>query len=99
MAKATGKAARINPLLTAIIFIEYQNDYTTEGGALYDTVKQCMEATGTLQNSKELMEAAREAGVTVIHMPMVYDKVRLIVFISTGFATSKICTGEDKDKS
>jgi nicotinamidase-related amidase len=65
---------KLNPKETAMIFIEYQNEFTTEGGALYDAVKDCMEATKTLENSKALLEAARTAGCTVIHVPIVFDE-------------------------
>ncbi len=32
---------------TALIFIEFQNEFTTEGGALHDAVTECMAATNT----------------------------------------------------
>ena len=67
----------INPLMTACVFIEYQNEFTTEGGALYDAVKDCMVATGTLENSRKFMDECRDAGCTIIHVPISYDKVRI----------------------
>jgi nicotinamidase-related amidase len=74
---STEALGKINPLMTACIFIEYQNEFTTEGGALYDSVKDCMNATGTLENSRKFMDECRDAGCTIIHVPISYDKVRI----------------------
>lgn len=60
---------------TAIILIEYQNEFTTEGGKLHAAVKDCMEATGTLENSKKLMDEARATGCKIIHCPISFEKV------------------------
>lgn len=60
---------------TAIVLIEYQNEFTTEGGKLHAAVKDCMDATGTLANSRKLMDTAREAGCTIIHCPISFEKV------------------------
>lgn len=65
----------LDPKTTAFIFIEFQNEFTTEGGALHDAVKDCIATTNTLENSKSLLEAARAAGCTVIHIPIVFDEV------------------------
>jgi nicotinamidase-related amidase len=67
---------KLNPAAeTACVFIEYQNEFTTQGGALYDAVKDCMEATGTLENSRKVLDAARGAGCTIIHVPIAFEKV------------------------
>jgi nicotinamidase-related amidase len=67
----------LNPDDTAVVLIEYQNEFTTTGGALHDAVKDCMAATNTLGNSKALLEAAREVGCTIVHVPIVFDEVCL----------------------
>ena len=67
----------LSPEDTAAVFIEYQNEFTTEGGLLYDAVKECMEATGTLENSKKVMDEMRAAGCTIIHLPIAFEKVSL----------------------
>mmetsp|Transcript_12046 Transcript_12046/g.15251 ORF Transcript_12046/g.15251 Transcript_12046/m.15251 type:complete len:221 (+) Transcript_12046:63-725(+) len=64
----------VNPKETALVLIEYQNEFTTEGGALHDAVKESMATTKTLENSKELLDACRAAGCTVVHVPIVYDE-------------------------
>ena len=59
---------------TAVVLIEYQNDFTTEGGVLHDAVAPVMESTGLLANTTALVEAARSAGVTVMHAPITFAK-------------------------
>ncbi len=55
---------------TAVVFIEFQNDFTSEGGVLHDAVKDSMSANGTLDNAEKVLAAARQAGATVIHSPI-----------------------------
>mmetsp|Transcript_15750 Transcript_15750/g.19995 ORF Transcript_15750/g.19995 Transcript_15750/m.19995 type:complete len:264 (+) Transcript_15750:101-892(+) len=71
---AASPAFSLDPTETAVVLIEYQNEFTTEGGALHDAVKDCMAATKTLENSKALVDAAREAGCTIIHVPISFDE-------------------------
>lgn len=59
---------------TAVLLIEYQNDFTTEGGALHGAVADSMNETDMLNNSVELMNSAREAGATVIHIPITFKE-------------------------
>jgi ureidoacrylate peracid hydrolase len=61
----------IDPKTTALLLIEYQNDFTTEGGALHKGVKAVMESTNMLANSVEVANQARAAGVTVMFAPVV----------------------------
>ena len=58
---------------TAFVFIEYQNEFTSPGGKLYDAVKDCMEQTKTLENSVAAVQAARDAGCTIIHCPISFE--------------------------
>ncbi len=67
----------LDPKQTAVVFIEFQNEFTTENGALHGAVKDCMEATNTLTNAKELLDAARAAECTVIHLPIIFDEVNI----------------------
>jgi nicotinamidase-related amidase len=61
-----------DPKRTALILIEYQNDFASEGGALHDTVRDVMKSTSMLENTRRLVEAARGAGVTIVHAPISY---------------------------
>ena len=58
------------PKKTACVFIEYQNEFTTEGGKLHDAVKSVMESTNMLTNSADVATVARKMGVTIIHAPI-----------------------------
>jgi ureidoacrylate peracid hydrolase len=63
-----------DPKKTAVVLIEYQNDFTTEGGALHNGVKGVMESTNMLENTVEVVQKAREAGATIIYAPITFEK-------------------------
>jgi nicotinamidase-related amidase len=60
----------IDPATTAVVLIEYQNDFTSEGGVLHGAVEEVMAKTDMLANTKRVVDAARQAGVTVMHAPI-----------------------------
>lgn len=60
----------MNPKKTAVVLVEYQNDFTTEGGTLHGAVKAVMETTGMLKNTAVVVAAARKAGATIIYAPI-----------------------------
>src|SRR5262245_24083220 len=62
----------IDPSTTAVILIEYQNDFTSEGGVLHGAVEEVMDKTGMLDNTKRVVDAARDAGATVMHAPITF---------------------------
>ena len=62
----------IDPKTTAVVLIEYQNDFTSEGGALHGAVSEVMDKTSMLDNSRRVAEAARAAGATVMHAPITF---------------------------
>lgn len=55
---------------TALVLIEYQNDFTSEGGTLHGAVKPIMDSTNMLANTKETAAKVRAAGGTVVHAPI-----------------------------
>jgi nicotinamidase-related amidase len=55
---------------TAVVLVEFQNDFTTEGGTLHGAVKAVMESTNMLKNIGEVVVAARKAGAVIIHAPI-----------------------------
>ena len=61
-----------DPKRTAVVLIEFQNDFTSEGGALHGAVQGVMERTGMLDNARRLVEAARAAGATIVHAPITF---------------------------
>ena len=61
-----------DPKRTAVVLIEYQNDFTSEGGALHGAVGNVMDSTGMLENTRRLVDAARAAGATIVHAPITF---------------------------
>lgn len=55
---------------TALVLIEYQNEFTTEGGKLHDAVKGVMQSTNMLENTVKLCGEARSKGVKIFHTPI-----------------------------
>ncbi len=62
----------MDPHSTALVLIEYQNDFTSEGGTLHAAVKPVMESTNMLANTKETVAKVRAAGATVVHAPITF---------------------------
>jgi ureidoacrylate peracid hydrolase len=62
----------IDPNTTAVVLIEYQNDFTSEGGVLHDAVSEVMDKTDMLANSQRVAQAARAAGATVMYAPITF---------------------------
>mmetsp|Transcript_100225 Transcript_100225/g.139294 ORF Transcript_100225/g.139294 Transcript_100225/m.139294 type:complete len:210 (-) Transcript_100225:156-785(-) len=64
----------LDPKETAVVFIEFQNEFTTEGGKLHEAVKDVMEKTKMLENASKLAKVARDSGCTIIHCPISFEK-------------------------
>ncbi|MCA9625259.1 MAG: isochorismatase family protein, partial [Myxococcales bacterium] len=62
----------IDPTKTALVLIEFQNDFTTEGGVLHGAVKEVMGKTEMLAKTKEVVGRARSKGVTIMHAPIAF---------------------------
>ncbi len=60
----------LNPEKTAVVLIEFQNDFTSIGGSLHEAVKEVMQATQMLDNTVSLVTKFREIGALVIHVPI-----------------------------
>jgi nicotinamidase-related amidase len=60
----------IDPKSTAVVLIEYQNDFTTDGGVLHAAVSEVMAKTGMLAHTRDVVAAARSAGAAVMHAPI-----------------------------
>lgn len=63
---------KFDPTTTALLLIEYQNEFTTEGGVLHGAVKGVMEDTGMLAKTVGLVEDARAKGLTIMHAPITF---------------------------
>jgi nicotinamidase-related amidase len=62
----------IDPATTALLLIEFQNEFTTEGGVLHPAVEPVMQATGMMESARRTASAARAAGVAVLHAPITF---------------------------
>lgn len=66
------EALTIDPASTAVVLIEYQNEFTSPGGVLHDAVAPVMEKTRMLANTVDFVGKARDAGVTIMHAPITF---------------------------
>ena len=64
----------LDPSKTALVFIEFQNDFTSPGGTLHEAVRPVMESTHMLDHAVETVEKARDLGVTIIHTPISFTE-------------------------
>lgn len=64
----------MDPKTTAVVLIEYQNDFTSPGGSLHEAVKPVMESTKMLDNTKETVARARDLGATIVHAPITFTE-------------------------
>lgn len=62
----------IDPATTAVVLIEFQNDFTSDGGVLHGAVSEVMGKTDMLANTRRVVDAARQAGATVMHAPITF---------------------------
>merc|ERR1712048_929974 len=68
-AEAKG-GAEIRACNTAVLFIEYQNEFASEGGKLHNAVKEVMVANDMLKKSVAVAAAVRKSGGKVFHAPI-----------------------------
>jgi ureidoacrylate peracid hydrolase len=59
---------------TAVVLIEFQNDFCKAGGKLYDGVKGELARQNTIPNAVKLAEGARKKGAMVIHSPFIFNE-------------------------
>jgi nicotinamidase-related amidase len=62
----------LDPNTTAVLLIEYQNEFTTDGGVLHGAVAGVMQETDMLKNTGAVVNAARSAGASVMHIPITF---------------------------
>ena len=61
----------LDPATTALVLIEYQNEFTSDGGVLHDAVAEVMDSTDMLANTVTLVDKARAAGaVSYTHLTL-----------------------------
>lgn len=66
------KTLGFNPSTTAVILVEFQEQWTGKG--LYNRlIKSQLEPRRVVENTRELVRVARDAGVHVVHAPLILD--------------------------
>lgn len=55
---------------TALVLIEYQNDFTSEGGVLHEAVKPVMQSSGMLGHTVATVKRARDLGAVIVFAPI-----------------------------
>lgn len=62
----------IDPQTTAVVLIEYQNEFATKGGVLHGAVEGVMARTNMLGNTAKVVAWARKHGIAVMHAPITF---------------------------
>lgn len=62
----------IDPTTTALVLIEFQNEFTSNGGILHGAVEKVMQETNMLENTVELVGVLRRKGMTIMHAPITF---------------------------
>ena len=57
------------PKITALLCVDFYNDFLSEGGKLWPWVKEIAEQVNLLDNLRTIVRTAREAGIMVFHVP------------------------------
>lgn len=58
----------------AIVLIEFQNEWLDERGKLNFLIRDQLKERDVIRKTMHLIENARERGVTVIHVPLIYTQ-------------------------
>ena len=59
---------------TAVVLIEFQNEFCKEGGKLHDMVKDEIARQKTVDNAIALAQGARKKGALIVHCGFVFDE-------------------------
>lgn len=71
--RCSSTCSALDPKKTALVLIEYQNEFTTPGGKLHDAVKDVMKETQMLPTTVTTVENARKKGAMIIHAPITFS--------------------------
>jgi len=64
----------IDPSRTALLLIEFQNEFATPGGKVHEEVKAVMDANDMVKKTVELAKVTRDSGGYVFHLPIIFDE-------------------------
>jgi nicotinamidase-related amidase len=54
---------------TAVLCVDLYNDFLAEGGKLFPFIKDLAQANNMHENLRSIVRTAREAGITIFHIP------------------------------
>jgi nicotinamidase-related amidase len=58
-----------DPKITALLCIDFYNDFLSQGGKLWPWVKDMAKEVNLLDNLRTIVRTAREAGIKIYHVP------------------------------
>jgi nicotinamidase-related amidase len=62
----------LDPETTALVLIEYQNDFLSEGGAMHSGVQKVVASSNMLAHTVKVVEESRAAGATIMFLPITF---------------------------
>ncbi len=65
--------SEIDPTRTAVVIIDPQNDFLSEGGVVWDLVGEGVKSTKVVEHLVALRDAAKQAGIPVLYCPHYYS--------------------------
>lgn len=63
----------MNPEQTAVVLVELQNDFVSEGGKLTPLLKPGLEEYRVIENLNHLIQSARARGMLIVHTPIQFS--------------------------
>ena len=63
----------MNPKKTAIVLVDDDNDFLSEGGKLHGAIKEELQSNQVVDNINDLIGKARSKGVTIVHVPIMFS--------------------------
>lgn len=63
----------MKPTQTAVVLVELQNDFVSEGGKLTPLLKPVLEEYRVVENLNRLIESARTQGMLIVHTPIQFS--------------------------
>ncbi len=63
----------MNPKKTAIVLVDDDNDFLSEGGKLHGAIKEELQSNQVVDNINDLIGKARTKGVTIVHVPIMFS--------------------------
>jgi nicotinamidase-related amidase len=61
------------PEETAVVLIEYQNEFASAGGVLHGAVEAVIAETNMLDNTVKVVTNARDKGASIMHAPIMFS--------------------------